>query len=287
MLKRICQAFNFRNLITRPTRIAESSSTRLDLILTNNLPKIFTSGVLDYSIADHKFVFAVFMLKKQNERPILKKVYSYKKLTENKVDFKHELKNVPWWVCSVFDDIAWAWESMYRDILDDYVSPRDVKIRKFSLPWINSEIHKAIKNRYKLLRACDGSSLTADTWAKYRHARNEVTKLMHKAEAFYRKERFAKFKDSKSFWKTVCDATGKHRPCKIGTLKGADDKELVNDNNKAERLNLFFTDVGTNLAERFPSACNLHLDLTVFLLVACLLQALRLQLGSLLCSSTV
>ena len=85
----------------------------------------------------------------------------------------------------------------------------------------------------------------------------------------------------------MCDATGKHRPCKIGTLKGANDEELVNDNNKAERLNLFFIDVGKNLAERFPSACNQHLDLTVFLLVACLLQALRLQLGSLLCSSTV
>ena len=133
MLKRICQAFNCRNLITRPTRIAKSSSTHLDFIFTNNFPKIFTSGVLDYSIADHKFVFAVFMLKKQSERPILKKVYSYKKLTENKVDFKHELKNFPWWVCPVFDDIAWAWESMYRDILDDYVSPRDVKICLVSL----------------------------------------------------------------------------------------------------------------------------------------------------------
>ena len=85
MLKRIFQAFNCRNLITRPTRIAKSSSTHLDLIFTNNFPKIFTSGVLDYSIADHKFVFAVFMLKKQNERPILKKVYSYKKLTEKRL----------------------------------------------------------------------------------------------------------------------------------------------------------------------------------------------------------
>ena len=62
MLKRICQAFNCRILITRPTRIAKSSSTCLDLILTNNFPKIFTSGVFDYSITDHKFVFAVFML---------------------------------------------------------------------------------------------------------------------------------------------------------------------------------------------------------------------------------
>ena len=32
MLKLVFQAFNFRDLITRPTRIAESSSTRLDLI---------------------------------------------------------------------------------------------------------------------------------------------------------------------------------------------------------------------------------------------------------------
>ena len=57
--------------------------------MTNNFLKIFTSDVLGYNITDYKFVFAVFMLKKQNERPILKKVYSYKKLTENKVDFKH------------------------------------------------------------------------------------------------------------------------------------------------------------------------------------------------------
>ena len=46
----------------------------------------------------------------------------------------------------MFNDITWAWESMYRDTLDDYVSPRDVKIKKFSLPWINSEICKAMNN---------------------------------------------------------------------------------------------------------------------------------------------
>ena len=92
-LKCICQAFNFQNLISRPTRIAVSSSTFLDLILTNHFPKIFTSSAFDYSIANHKFVFAVFMLKKHNEQPILKKVYSYKKLTENEADFKHELEH--------------------------------------------------------------------------------------------------------------------------------------------------------------------------------------------------
>ena len=115
-----------------------------------------------------------------------------------------------------------------------------------------------MNKRYKLLRACDGSLLTADTWARYRHARNKVTKLLHEAEAFYWKERFAESKDSKSFWKTEPDATGKHQPCKIGTLKGANDEELVNDNDKTERLSSFFINVRKNLADRFPSACNLN-----------------------------
>jgi len=88
----------------------------------------------------------------------------------------------------------------------------------------------------KLLRARDGCPLTADIWAKYGYARNEVTKLLRKAEAFYWKERNAESKDSKCFWKTVSDAIGKHRPCKIGTLKGAKNEELVNDNDKARDL---------------------------------------------------
>ena len=75
----------------------------------------------------------------------------------------------------------------------------------------------------KLLRARDGCPLTADIWAKYGYARNEVTKLLRKAEAFYWKERNAESKDSKCFWKTVSDAIGY---CKIGTVKGAKNEEM-------------------------------------------------------------
>ena len=80
---------------------------------------------------------------------------------------------------------------MYKDIRDGYVSSRGAKNRKFSLPCINSEIWKAINKRYKLPRACDGSPLTANTWAGYKHARNEVTRLLRNAEALHWKERFA------------------------------------------------------------------------------------------------
>lgn len=223
-LKRI-----FQSVIHNPTRIAATLSTLLDLILTNNLPKTFKSGVSDYTIVDHKFVFTVSMFKKQNEE-----MYTFKKLTASKTGFQHELENAPWRVFSVFDNVdnvTWVWESMYKDIRDGYVSSREAKNRKFSLPWINSVMQKAINKMYKLPGACDGSPLTANTWARYKHARNEVTKLLRNAEALRWKERFAESKDSISFWKSVA-YRNMH-------LKRNDEK-LVNEYEKAERLNHFF-----------------------------------------------
>lgn len=201
------------------------------------------------------------MLKKRNDHPILKRVNSFKKLMNTKANFKYDLETAPWWVCSVFDDvddIAWAWESMYKDILGDYVFCRDAKIRNFSLPWMNSDIRKAMNKRYKLLRACDGTPLSADTWSNYKRARNKITTLLRNAEGLYWKERFAECNDSKSFWKTVAEATGKHQSCKIGILKGAHNEDLVDNYEKAETLNSFFINVGKELAEKLPSADNLN-----------------------------
>ena len=126
-------------------------------------------------------------------------------------------------LCSVFDDVddvTCGWESMYKDILDGYISSGEAKIRKFSQPWIYA--------KYKPLRACDGSPLTADTWARYKLSRNEFTRLLHNAETLYWKERFA---ESKDFSKSVV--------VKIGTLKGVSDEELVNDYKKSVTQSLF------------------------------------------------
>ena len=57
-LKQLCQAYNLQNIVNAPTKI-----TLLDLILTNILPKISTSGGLDDCIADDKFIYTIFKLK--------------------------------------------------------------------------------------------------------------------------------------------------------------------------------------------------------------------------------
>ena len=88
-----------------------------------------------------------------------------------------------------------------------------------------------MNKRYKLLKACDGTSSTQKTWADYKAARNKVTKMLHSAAAKYWMNIFVETKDSKSFWKTVNEATGKSKSKCIGHLN-----EVSSDNEKADLI---------------------------------------------------
>ncbi|CAH3137642.1 unnamed protein product, partial [Pocillopora meandrina] len=101
-------------------------------------------------------------LKAHSQRllPFIKYVHNFKNVLENPKDFKHDLESAPWWVCSTFedlDDITWAWNCMYNIIASSHIPLRKAKVRKNSLPWMNSEIRKEMNKRYKLLKACDGT----------------------------------------------------------------------------------------------------------------------------------
>ena len=101
--------------------------------------------------------------------------------------------SVPWWICSIFEDvadIAWVWENLFNDAVNCHVPTRRVKARQRSLPWMNSEIRKAMNKRYKLLRLCDGSQASKKNWEDYKKARNNVTKLLKSAETQYWKDQF-------------------------------------------------------------------------------------------------
>ena len=260
-LKRILQSYNFHNIIKAPTRTSAHSNTLIDLILTINTSKVLRSDVIDYCIADHKFIYVIYKLKIRNPKPFVKYVHNFKNVLENPKDFKHDLESAPWWVCSTFedlDDITWAWNCMYDEIANNHITLRKAKVRKHSLPWMNSEIRKEMNKRYKLLKACDGTPSTNNLWADYKSSRNKVSKMLRCAEAQYWKKKFTETKDSKSFWKTVNEATGKSKSKQIGLLRDTDNKEITNDYEKAELINSYFINIGRELAEKFPEADEPH-----------------------------
>ena len=56
-LKEFASNHSLTQIVNKPTRVTENSSTTIDLIFVNNSHRIVQSDVLDASISDHRVVF--------------------------------------------------------------------------------------------------------------------------------------------------------------------------------------------------------------------------------------
>ena len=67
-----------------PTRlVTETTSTLIDLILTNKAENISYAGVLHLSISDHSLVYAVRKCELPKSRPSIKEVRDYKYFSDS------------------------------------------------------------------------------------------------------------------------------------------------------------------------------------------------------------
>ena len=82
------------------------------------------------------------------------------------------------------DDNLWLAESVYKNVSNDFLKTRKAKLRKNTLPWMNSKIRKLMNKRCKALIMTQISRDPAD-WSVYRSLRNNVTKELRMAEANY------------------------------------------------------------------------------------------------------
>ena len=110
--------------------------------------KVIKSGSLDPGISDHKLVYSVINLQKPVKKPRIRMVKNYK--TMNIDEFKTPPGGSP--IFDDVDDVANAWELLYKSVMDDYVTERIAKVRTDSLPWFTTDLRKLLNKRFKLLK---------------------------------------------------------------------------------------------------------------------------------------
>ena len=91
ILKQLFNIYQLNQLIKFPTRITDSTSSIIDLVLTNGRDKIVSSGDLTCSISDHLLIFVIRRAKNVN----CKNVY-YRNFKHYKHDFIVGLQSVSW-----------------------------------------------------------------------------------------------------------------------------------------------------------------------------------------------
>lgn len=98
-----------------------------------------------------------------------------------------------------------------------------------------------------------------DHWKEYknRKAGNETTKMCRITELNYWKGRLESASNSKQCWGAVNEMQGKRKCNKIGQLKGENGDILVDNAQKADSLNEFFTTIGPRLANNIEPV-NFH-----------------------------
>ena len=209
-LQFISSVYQLEQLIKEPTRGTKSSATTIDLIFTNMVDKIATTGVIHLGISDHSLIYAVRKFAVPKTRPTIKEVRNFKHFVE--VDFINDLKRVSWQNVGCFDDpnLAWqAWKSDFNAILDHHAPIRHMRVRQSSVPWLTFDIKRVMKERdYHKKHAVKYGS--HNHWVLYQSARNKVNSMMRtaKSDYFRRKIDASKATDPKAGWKLINSLTG-------------------------------------------------------------------------------
>ena len=241
-----------KNLIKAPTRIDKSSETLLDLIITGDSSKILKAGTEELSISDHKIIYCIVKLHRERKSPQIRTVKNYKNL---KVDeLKQVVECTPWWVSNIsddMDDVWYAWEYLYNEIIKEFVTTRKAKVRTDSLPWITTEVRKKLNRRYRQLKKWQKTKDPSDH-RNYKEARNQAKAALRQAESSYWQTEFEKANNSREFWKTVKKVQRKRISNRIGPIEDENGVIHTEDSAKAGIINDFFASVGSNLAKNLP-----------------------------------
>ena len=248
MLLRLLKSLNLHNMIQQPTRITETTETLIDLIITSNKSKVIKAGTFNTGTSDHHLVYAGLHLRIKNQRPTLKEVRDYKNINIEAV--KRDFGQAPWNACTALEsleDSTWAWEQLFKSVLNKHVKIRKAKVKSNSLLWMNSAVRKEMNIRYKLLKRAQ-KSLSPENWKRYKRQRNYVTSLCKKTEAQYWKTKFENSENATTFWRTVKEMQGKRGKTSIGPLKDEYGNLLKEDQEMANSLNHYFSTVGQKLA---------------------------------------
>ena len=122
--------FNLKNVIDVPTRITGNSSSLIDLIITSVPSKTYGHGACNPVISVHHLVYATVNLRRISEKPKLKLAWDFKRVYIKVLQL--EFAPAPWFICDIFDDIddsVWAWEAIYKYIIDQHIPLRMAKVR--------------------------------------------------------------------------------------------------------------------------------------------------------------
>jgi len=187
-LRSFMNQFHLYELVQSPTRVTATSSSQLDLILTNSPFNFQNTAAVPFSGSDHHVVVSFYCARGISQSCDHKIVYSwqYHKLNGELLD--SILLDDSWSIVFDVDNVnvcAEAFTLVMQHFFDVLLPVRKLRVKRCSNPWsCDSAIAAARRKRDWLHRRALKSADPAD-WSAYRRCRNKVTAMTRSAKQQY------------------------------------------------------------------------------------------------------
>ena len=146
LLLDLCDSYDLLNLVSKPTCFKSETETLLDVILTNSPDHFKCTEIMDTGLSDfHRMTFAVKKGTINQLKPRSINYRSYKHFNED--NFNRDIGYIPFHSTEIFDDFSdrfWAFNYLYREVLDEHAPMKTAKPKNKGVPMMNNEWRKTI-----------------------------------------------------------------------------------------------------------------------------------------------
>ena len=246
-LKFVITSNSLKQIITTTTRNTVSSSSLIDLILTNS-SNVRDHGTLDTYISDHQPIFAI--RKKLRDKSTGSATFTGRSYRNyNKQEFIDNLNGVNWAPFYGMDNVDEAWDVLLAVILreaDKKCPIKTFKIHNYRPPWMVDELLEQVKDRDYFYKKAK-KSRNEDDWNIAKFLRNLTNKNIRKSKADFIKDQLEINEGNCSrFWRTIQQVmpNNKSKDKKTHINLVDDTGTHVKEKDTANYINQFFTQVG-------------------------------------------
>ena len=197
--------FRLHELVQSPTRVTATTTSHLDLILTN-IPSFFQNTVaIPFCGSDHHIVFTHFCARGISQSSESRVIHSrrYSKLDTDMLE--KILLDDSWDDIFNVDDVnvcAEAFTLVMRHILDIMIPLKKMRVKRTCSPWIHDADITVVRHQRDWLHRKALKSGIPEDWARYRKCRNKVTTLTRSAKQRYLSTLASNLSnDSRKFWR--------------------------------------------------------------------------------------
>ena len=248
-------------LITKPTRVTQSTATLIDHILTNNFDVMgnHKQGILWTDKSDHYAIAHVAcntkIQVKDSTASGLKRDISQRNIQK----FTHEMEQVDWGIVMNLKEAQGAYSEFHGLLIKLYNKSFPYKKQNKPYfdrkPWITPALTESIKVKNKLYIDRNKGVNMNEQWSKYKTYRNRLSYLIRAAERQYYQDQISKHKSNlKKSWQIIKTIINKRKYRPSASEFKCYGKTITNGRQISDKFNKFFVNVGSDLTKNIPKS---------------------------------